>query len=67
MSEVNLISGILGKIGLTAGLMALIVYDVMYLQNKLLSIIERNTAVIVKLESTIRTMQTIIDKCHDKR
>lgn len=49
----------LGDLGLAGAIIAVLLYQVLYLQKKLISIIESNTSAFQELKGVIKECQTI--------
>jgi hypothetical protein len=49
----------LSQFGITGAVLAVLIYDVFFLQKKLLDIVDRNTAAFVELKSIIEKRQSV--------
>jgi hypothetical protein len=53
------------QLGVTGAVVVVLIYDVFFLQRKLISIIEQNTAAITKLQGIVETLVESVDRHRD--
>ena len=56
------IAKLITQLGLTGAVVVVLIYDVFFLQKKLIDIIEKNTAAISELKSIVSSLQQAVDR-----
>jgi hypothetical protein len=51
--------------GITGVLLAIVIYDVFYLQRKVISIVENNSKAMEAVTSSVNMLKDVVNRCQD--